>query len=82
MWEDKTEYLETHFQVVERLLLDVDKRGSNVEKVQLKGGRGALWELAQEITDAFCRAYTDYDWVEGEWWDEVDNFTQDYINKL
>lgn len=87
--ENKTDYLETHFEVVqtilwisnnERLILEGDELCKAMRSLYQQHGRGVLWVLAENITDAFMKENEHRVW-DGEWGEEVVDFTEKWLFK-
>lgn len=80
----KTEYLETHFVVVESIVTNLYLRPDSgviygkVTNLMVTKGRGSLWALSEEITEAFETANEGREW-DGDWEDEVWEFTENFI---
>jgi hypothetical protein len=70
-------WVETNFEVVDFIMTELNHsentEHSRVHKVQSGYGRGGLYELAEEWTDAFERKNKDREW-DGEFFDEIDEF--------
>ena len=77
--ENKTEYLETHFEVVRELVEAEEWALRMLEKSNRQDkGVGGLWVLAEEITDAFQEKYKNEDWIKLNWLETVWEFVGNY----
>lgn len=77
-----SDILETHFEVVERLVLILEEHTDHpVVTLYDEGGRGALWELAERLTLEFQEKYKDYTF-DGDFMDLIDAFLDEEIAKL
>lgn len=70
-----TSYLETYFEVVSEMTRQENISDSRVSKVAYTGGTGALYELAEELTDKFEQDNIDREW-DGEFFDDIEEFLQ------
>lgn len=86
---NKTDYLEAHFEVVqtilwisnnERLIQEGDELCKAMRSLYQHHGRGVLWALAENITDVFMKENEHRVW-DGEWGEEVVNFTEKSLEK-
>ncbi len=66
---------ETHFEVVSKITQEAIKKepAGKVAEVQEANGIGALYELAEELTNKFEKMYAGFEWG-GEFFDEIDAF--------
>lgn len=77
-----SDILETHFEVVERLVLILEEHTDHpVVTLYDEGGRGALWELAERLTLEFQEKYKDHAF-DGDFMDLLDAFLDEEIAKL
>lgn len=76
------DYLETHFEVVEELLYQLeDMEHPNLLEMYKQQGKGGLWVLAKSITDEFEELHKDRVW-DGEWMGEIQKLVHNKIDKL
>jgi len=73
-----TEWAETHYEVIERIQ---ENPHPVIRQQEHRFGRGGMWMLAQEITQAFMDGYADHEW-DGEWFDTLDAFVSNHLNSL
>jgi len=66
---------ETHYEVVQYLTSTLDVENSLAIKTQETGGHGALYELAEELTDEFEKINQGKEW-DGNFFDEIDLFLE------
>ena len=66
---------ETHFEVVEAIVIQIEKRGytMQLQELQEQSGRGAIWEYAKQLTNEFEKKNEGREW-DGEFYDEIDEF--------
>lgn len=64
---------ETHFNVVQHLVMTSEKPGSLAEKTRQAQGTGGLYELAKDLTDQFEEKYKGYEWC-ADYFDKIDEF--------
>ena len=71
-----TSWMETHHEVVSeinsRLMLSGDNKAN---RVMYEGGAGAIYELAEELTDKFEEMNKNREW-DGEFFDEIEEFME------
>ena len=72
------EWAETHYEVIERLQ---ESEHPAIEQRENERGRGGMWELAFEITQAFVDQHQDRDW-NGDWFDTLDAFVPRHLDTL
>lgn len=75
---------ETHYEVVEKLTLvsqvDEDLMPPLISFIYTMGGRGALYELAEELTDEFEKLNEGREW-DGEFFGEIESFIDNALNR-
>jgi len=77
--EDKTDYLETHYEVVKHLVLNEDLYVDKLDRsAQKSKGMGGMWVLAERITDQFQKEYKDETWEEKDWFETLWKFINDF----
>lgn len=74
---------ETHFEVIDNLMLMVNKDENHKQPEQLSmiltmQGRHGLWELAKSLTDQFELKNKGRKW-DGEFYDEIEEFVKEAI---
>ena len=78
-----TSWQETHYEVVEKISMisqmDEALIPPLVSFVYTMGGRGGLYELAEELTDEFEELNKNREW-DGEFFDEIETFLNDKLN--
>lgn len=75
-----TSWHETHFEVVEHIsaCLRADKGNTIAEKTQAEGGHGALYELAEKLTNEFENKYKGTAWGQDiEFFDTIEAFLEE-----
>lgn len=75
-----TDYLETHFEVVKRLTLELEVEGrpSLAFDVVENQGLGGLYELAESLTDEFQELHKDTEW-DGDFHDTLEQFLNEKL---
>lgn len=68
------EYLETHYEMVSKIEEQLSEESGFAFDIYEKEGRGGMWLLAKELTDEFQELHKDNDWVEKNFFDELDLF--------
>lgn len=78
---NKTDYLETFFEIVDSLSMALNEEGSSVQEQYEQGGRGWLYETAQEWADEFQEKHAATEW-DGEFLEVIQEFIEDKIKQL
>ena len=77
-------WMETHHEIVSAMTQELlswnnipdDKRKSKImSRLYYEQGTGAMYELAQELTDEFEKEYQGVEW-DGEFFDEIEKFIE------
>lgn len=71
---------ETHFEVVQEIALRLSKDviSGRVNDEYSEGGTGAMYDLAEELTDIFEKRYEGYEW-DGEFFDVIEEFLEEEL---
>lgn len=83
-----TDWHETHYQVVEMIHMEMDKPDDALppllHRIQMDEGRGGLWELACQITNAFENKYQGITWGDDDmdYSDTLLSFFSDYVAQV
>jgi hypothetical protein len=73
---------ETHFEVVSYMTGDINNNpGGVVETLRSSDGTGALWQLAEDLTDEFEKLNKNREW-DGEFFDEIEKFMEEKLKEL
>lgn len=80
MNKPNTDYLETYFEVVKRITLELEVEGrpSLVFDRLLEQGTGGLYELAEELTDEFQELHKDREW-DCDFHDTIEQFLNEKL---
>lgn len=70
----KTSYLETHCLICMAIAELIDNEHSIVNKRYLTQGIGGIFELAEELTDEFEKLHSEEEWIEKDYFEEIDSF--------
>jgi len=70
----KTSYLETHCLICMEIAGQRDNELSIAGERELSQGTGGIFELAEELTDEFENLHLNEDWVDKDYFDEIDSF--------
>lgn len=70
----KTSYLETHCLICMEIALQKDNELSIAGEIYDLEGTGGIFELAEELTDEFEKLHLNEEWVEKDYFDEIDSF--------
>ena len=68
-----SDWQETHYEIVTYLATTVDYSGSIANKAEVTGGKGKLYELAEELTDEFENLYKGKEW-DSDYLDTIEEF--------
>jgi hypothetical protein len=73
---------ETHFEIVSAIADELlrESEDSKVVELYATNGRGAVWELAEAMTDKFEALNKGREW-DGEFYDELDEFITKEFNE-
>jgi len=89
--ENKSDYLETYFEVVRVILGNIEsdswfKDEKDIDNdsisytIEIQKGMGGLWELAESVTDLFFETYPNVNWGEElEYFDTLEEFLKDKV---
>lgn len=79
--ERNDDWVETHFEVVARIAqeLEYELYDTPVYRRYSEGGRGGLYELAEELTNEFQELHKDRVW-DGEFFDVLEEFLNEKLN--
>jgi len=69
-----TSYKETHFEMVSLITQSLHLNGSLTYRRNEEQGTGGLYELADELTLKFENFYKNEEWVEKDFFEEIENF--------
>lgn len=75
-----TSWQETHFEIVQAITIEwmKDSPSGKVYEAQMTGGHGALYELAEELTDKFESIHEGRDW-DGDFFDVIEEFINENL---
>ena len=78
--EDRKSWIETHFEVVSgiqsSLLLDNNNKAIQIQEEQ---GTGGLYELSEELTDAFEKEHENDNWEENDFFQTIEEFLEKHL---
>jgi hypothetical protein len=75
-----TSWQETHFEMVQAIVLTLETSDSVASRVQDAEGHGGLYELAEEWTNEFEDRHKGRAW-DGEYYDEIDKFLDEKFSQ-
>lgn len=80
-----SDLLETHYEVSSELSQNLNApapyRNEALQNLYKRGGRGAVWELAETITIEFAQKYESHQW-DGEYFDFLEEFIESKLQEL
>ncbi len=72
---------ESHFEIISEILSNLDQEKSNVSQLYQNGGRGALYTLAENLTNQFEEENQGRAW-DGEFFEEIEAFCRKNLENL
>lgn len=74
-------YLETYYEIVTAITESINMGDLSpiVTNIQVTRGRGGLYELAEDLTDAFERLHYGETWEELDFFDTIDEFINENL---
>lgn len=80
--DNRTSFLETHYEVVAKLVLLEERGDARVVLCRENLGIGGMYELAEDLSKKFEELHKDEDWISKDFFDEIDAFLDEEIKKL
>lgn len=80
--DNRTSFLETHYEVVAKLVLLEERGDARVVLCRENLGIGGMYELAEDLSKKFQELHKDEDWVSNDFFDEIDAFLEDEIKNI
>jgi hypothetical protein len=72
---------ETHFEIVEAILQQLQYPDSLASRIHDAQGRGGLYEMAKDLTNKFEEKFADTEW-DGNFFDELETFLDEEFKKV
>lgn len=76
-----TSWQETHFELCTEINNRLNLSGSKPLHVQETQGHGGLYELAEDLTNEFENKFAGEQWIDKEYWDEIEAFCKLKLDK-